>query len=238
MAIPMTMLFMFFSQILYIALLSFNHIQAIRYQGMIDYYRGQIQLMMALPLVNETTSKVTQLEAQFAQAVNKNNMSFTKIHSKMIVVNNTPQIQIYQLSDQSKIVLIQHQVYLSDYTEQMDWESQWILSGTLDKKRLPINFQHDRILEKITAIKRQLLDQGYRLTLQNRSGSQGTINIYPQGFNYIVFNQGDVQKQNGEQYVTLYSTLNEEQLVYKKELSYQKYDYFIRSQCYVYEKND
>lgn len=236
-AIPMTFIFMFFSQIMYMSLLSFNQIQSTRYQGMINYYQGQIQFMMGMQLFDKNNA-----QAQIEQYIENLIFNQTKIYRdrnpNMTMHPYSKQLQIFSNEDQSHIMILEHRIFLERQEETGSWKSDWVLSGTLDTKRFPVYFKSDIVSQESESLRSEITNNGYRKVNERELRKTGNIWVKQNTFNSIKFKDGYLIREDNNRQTIISSFVNGEARPYKKIIDNDHYYILVNTVSYHYAKND
>lgn len=231
---------MVISQILYLSLLQYNHVQSLRYQGLIDYYQGQIQMMMAQD-ISEITDKVTQFELALNEIMAVQQQNLLRQYQVLEQIEMHPQVKILRVKNalsEERLVVMEHRIYLDEHQVfEMELPEKWLVDGVLLTNKTYKDWSQANLDSQLLPILEEIKDLSYITESTVSRNYQGQIIFERPKIQQIHFNEGMIEFKNGLSDLELIAHPNgvESSNLYRKKLPLQTLPYLIRSKITVFK---
>ncbi|MBF6626032.1 hypothetical protein [Tuanshanicoccus lijuaniae] len=238
MALPIVMVFLFLSQLLYMSLLSYNQIQSQRYKNFSAYYENQIQFALAKQMLASDNVK-TQLENELLSVIEKQSNYFSRLLPVEKILYQSNQLKLYQTANEA-LVLIAHHLYIDEqFPESLLPLNNFILDGILlqDAKKQPID---GALLKEVNQLVATLKEENWQENSNRKKQRNFQYRIQEEKLpiHTFHFENGTVIVQERLNEWRLNSTLTHSHLTAGETLPKQTVYYLVESYALYFEQNN
>lgn len=239
--LPMVMVMMVLSQLLYMSLLVYNQGQARRYINFQDHYIASIQLRITKPyyeleniadFVDPTISRHIQSQSQFL-------LSAYEVKEILIQAN---QYQVLSLERKdgrgpTYVGLIYHMPYLDviDQAQAQAYSRAFVIQGKVKQAKSPEDFQDTSLSLTLLEMRDKLSASSYQMTSKTQRGGQGMIELKQDPWPVFSFSNGNQvnrTKLNAQSVIQVSD--QEGHLITQEKVEDQGLFYFVRSTLELY----
>ncbi|MBS4461555.1 hypothetical protein JXA27_03085 [Aerococcaceae bacterium zg-B36] len=235
MALPIVIVFLFLSQLLYMSLLSYNQIQSQRYKNFTAYYENQIQFALAKQLLAATDIN-TKMEEELDTIIKKQTDYFARLLPIEQELYRTKQMVVYQANDNA-VVLMAHYLYLDEqFPKSLLPLNNFVLDGVLlkdGKKQMTDEELMQQVNRFITTMQENHLQENIKRKKQRNFQYRIQVDKLP--VQLFHFENGTVIVEQRLNEWRLNSTVNDSRLTAVETLPKQAFQYLIESYAYYFE---
>lgn len=241
---PMVIVLMLMSQLMYLSIAYYNQGQSRRYQQFIHYYEGQIQLALSRALFvpdqvsrlieNEITSKVTQ-QTNFL-------LGNYQVESQINFDHGLKVLSLIDPKQEAWVGILYPMVYLD---KREDQRGQPILfdgleiQGWVQAGKLPQDDETSELRDQLLQVQDQLVNRHYQLIQQSQRSTQAMVELKRDQDPIVTFDNGNrlFKKKLGDKH--LIQVLNQAgQVVTQEKILVESVYYFVRTRLELYKLSD